>query len=131
LSNAGVLASFASRISGDFPLNARHPVQYPPSFPANLIHQVQILIRNIDRSLSEPEIKALFAKHGQVSSFDLVMDAKTGLSKGFGFVEMPDMDAASNAIRTLNGMKLGKSALRVKRAANSTVSKHQGKGRNG
>lgn len=54
------------------------------------------------------------------------MDAKTGQSKGFGFAEMPNMDEASNAIRLLNGLKVGSSTLRVKRAANSTISKHRG-----
>ena len=53
----------------------------------------------------------------------IVKDEKTGLSKGFGFAEMPKLDEATKAIEELNGHKLGTSILRVKRAANSTVSK--------
>lgn len=87
---------------------------------------MQILIRNIDRSLSQEQITELFRKHGKVTTCTLVMDAKTGQSKGFGFAEMPNMDEASNAIRLLNGLKVGSSSLRVKRAANSTISKHRG-----
>jgi RNA recognition motif-containing protein len=84
---------------------------------------VQILIRNIDRKLTQPEIVCLFRKHGKVNSCVIVKDDKTGASKGFGFAEMPKMDEAMNAIEALNGMKLGDSVLRVKRAASSTVAK--------
>lgn len=84
---------------------------------------MQILIRNIDRKLTQPEIVCLFRKHGRVSSCVIVKDEKTGASKGFGFAEMPKMDEAMNAIEALNGMKLGDSILRVKRAASSTVAK--------
>ncbi|MFM2196800.1 MAG: hypothetical protein RLZZ505_232 [Verrucomicrobiota bacterium] len=87
---------------------------------------MQILIRNIDRNLSEAQISELFRKYGKVSSCTLVMDAKTGQSKGFGFAEMPNMDEASKAISQLNGQKVGSTALRVKRAANSTITKHRG-----
>ena len=90
---------------------------------------MQILIRNIDRKIEESEIIKLFGQFGKVSSVDLVMDAKTGVSKGFGFAEMPNLDEASKAIKKLNGKKLGGSALRVKRAADSTISKNRPKGR--
>lgn len=84
---------------------------------------LQILIRNLDRKLTEPEVLDLFRKYGKVKSFDLVMDAKTGLSKGFGFVEMPNLDEATKAVSELNGKKVGGSAIRVKRAANSSIIK--------
>ncbi len=88
---------------------------------------MQILIRNIDRSLSQEQITELFRKHGKVTSCTLVMDPRTGQSKGFGFAEMPNMDEASKAISQLNGLKVRSSALRVKRAANSTMTKHKGR----
>ena len=84
---------------------------------------MQILIRNLDRKLTEGEIIEFFRKYGKVKSFDLVMDEKTGLSKGFGFAEMPNLDEAMKAISELNGRKIGASVVRVKRAANSSVSK--------
>ncbi len=88
---------------------------------------MQILVRNIDRKLSQSEILALFQKFGKVKSCDLVMDAATGHSKGFGFVEMPDLSEATKAIETLNGTKVGATSLRVKRAAHSTTEKHRPK----
>lgn len=88
---------------------------------------MQILIRNIDRSLSQEQITDLFRKHGKVISCTLVMDSKTGESKGFGFVEMLNMDDALKAIKQLNGLRAGSSVMRVKRAANSTITKYRGK----
>ena len=41
------------------------------------------------------------------------MDKITNRSKGFGFVEMPDDDAAFNAIRSLNGKDLDGRKVRV------------------
>lgn len=87
---------------------------------------MQILIRNLDRAATQTQVLDLFKKFGMVSSCSLVMDTKTGQSKGFGFVEMPKMDEASKAICELNGKKIGGSAIRVKRAANSTVTKKNG-----
>lgn len=88
---------------------------------------MQILVRNIDRKLSQPEVLALFQKFGKVKSCDLVMDGATGLSKGFGFVEMADMSEATKAIEKLNGTRVGATALRVKRAAHSTTEKNRPK----
>jgi len=84
---------------------------------------LQILIRNLDRKLTETDVLDLFRKYGNVKSCSLVMDNKTGLSKGFGFVEMPNLDEAGKAVSELNGKKIGSSAIRVKRAANSSVMK--------
>ena len=84
---------------------------------------MQILIRNIDRKLSQNEILEFFQKYGKVNSFDLVMDEKTGTSKGFGFAEMVNMDEAMKAISELNGKKIAGTVVRVKRAANSSLKK--------
>lgn len=86
---------------------------------------LHILIRNIDRSLSQPEIVCHFRKYGRVKSCEVVKDEATGKSKGFGFAEMPNADEALRAIEELNGLKLGDSVLRVKRAAASTLAKKE------
>lgn len=102
----------------------------PPALCAqNQTYILQILIRNIDRNITEAQLMELFRKHGKVSSLSLVLDPKTGSSKGFGFADMPNMNEAAMAIQQLNGAKCGASLLRVKRAANSTISKHQEKKR--
>lgn len=77
---------------------------------------MKLLIRNLDRTTTEASIRTLFESHGSVQSCSLVMDEKTGLSKGFGFVEMPKAGEAKAAIKNLNGTDVEGSAMRVKKA---------------
>ena len=77
---------------------------------------MKLLIRNLARATTEAEIRALFEKLGKVQSCTLVIDKNTGLSKGFGFVEMPVPGEAKAALKTLNGADLGGNNIRVKKA---------------
>ena len=75
---------------------------------------MKIINRNISRGTTEAELKELFVKFGEVKSCDLVMDKKTGRSKGFGFVEMPNDKHAKYAIKNLNDKTIANSRIRVK-----------------
>ena len=77
---------------------------------------MKLLVRNLARTTTESEILALFEGHGAVESCTLVVDSETGLSKGFGFVEMPEQSQAKTAIKQLNGQLIAKSKIRVKPA---------------
>lgn len=77
---------------------------------------MKLLIRNLDRRTSEAELKALFAEYGAVQSCNLVLDEKTGASKGFGFVEMPKAGDAKAAMKNLNASMLAGRKIRVKKA---------------
>lgn len=77
---------------------------------------MKLLIRNLDRDISEPTLRDLFEAHGKVQSCDLVMDTITQGSKGFGFVEMPNSDEAETAIEALNASEQGSKRIRVKMA---------------
>lgn len=77
---------------------------------------MKLLIRNLARSTTEAELRAMFAEHGTVQSCSLVMDKDTGNSKGFGFVEMPKSGDAKAAIKTLNGREVDGVKMRVKKA---------------
>ena len=82
-----------------------------------------ILVRNIDRSVTQEEMRKVLEKHRKVRSFDLVLDQAPGQSKGFGFADMPNHEEAAVAIETLDGFQLGTEKLRVKRAASSSLLK--------
>ena len=75
---------------------------------------MKILIRNLARSTTEEEIKLLFGAHGTVKTCDLVLDKQTSESKGFAFVEMPNIKEAKTAIKTLNGKNVARKIIRVK-----------------
>ena len=77
---------------------------------------MKILIRNLERSVPEDELLALFTPFGQVESCTIVMDKETGKSKGFGFVEMTNPREAIKAIKGLNTLKVKSQGIRVKAA---------------
>ena len=53
-------------------------------------------------SLEEDQLRGIFEQYGEVSSIKIITDKETGRSKGFGFVEMEDDEAAKTAIANLN-----------------------------
>jgi len=81
---------------------------------------MKLIVRNLARSTTEEEIRALFQEYGAVQSCDLVLDRTTGGSKGFAFVEMPKPGEAKSAMKNLNVMTVAGSRIRVKRAENKT-----------
>ncbi len=80
---------------------------------------MKILVRNLSRDTTEAELLALFKEYGDVQYCTLVMDARTGKSKGFGFVEMPRPGEAKAAIKRLNAQDVGGNRIRVKKAEKS------------
>lgn len=77
---------------------------------------MKLIVLNLPRDFSEDELAKLFKAHGNIKACDLVLDAKTGTSKGFGFVEMALEHEAEIAIKELHGSKLKKNKIRVKPA---------------
>lgn len=62
-----------------------------------------IFVGNLSFGVSSSDLEALFAEHGEVTSASVITDRDTGRSRGFGFVEMADAEAANAAISKLNG----------------------------
>src|SRR6266849_7303775 len=58
----------------------------------------------------------LFTQVGEVTEASVITDRETGRSKGFGFVEMSDEQAARSAIERLNGTLLGDRTITVNEA---------------
>ena len=77
---------------------------------------MKILVRNLERTVTEAELLELFVAFGKVDSTVVVMDASTGKSKGFGFVEMSNPREAIKAIKALNTRKVKGMGIRVKSA---------------
>lgn len=77
---------------------------------------MKILLRNLSRKTTEEELLDLFTGYGTVQYCKIVMDKKSGTSKGFGFVEMPRVGEAKAAIKALNAKDVGGNIIRVKKA---------------
>jgi RNA recognition motif-containing protein len=75
----------------------------------------KIYVGNLPFSATEDSVRELFSQHGTVQSVALIKDRDTGQPRGFGFVEMPNADAAK-AIQALNGQNMGGRPLKVNEA---------------
>ena len=77
---------------------------------------MNIHVSNLSFNVTDEDLKDFFAEYGEVTSAKVIMDKYTGKSRGFGFVEMPDDEAAKKAISELdNGVVEGRS-IRVSEA---------------
>ena len=75
-----------------------------------------IFVGNLDFSVREEEIRALFENYGVVERVSLMTDRETGRSRGFAFVEMTNEGEAERAISALNGSNVSGRALNVNEA---------------
>jgi RNA recognition motif-containing protein len=82
---------------------------------------MKLLVRNLDRSTTEQELNDLFQAFGTVQSCNIIIDQASGLSKGFGFVEMPIAGEAKAALKNLNNKSIGNNKIRVKKAENKNA----------
>jgi RNA recognition motif-containing protein len=77
---------------------------------------MNIYVRNLNYNLREDELGQLFGEFGEVSSVKIIKDKITGRAKGFGFIEMPDDNAASEAINKINGTDVKGRPIQVEKA---------------
>ncbi len=76
---------------------------------------MKLLVRNLNRDITEEELLHMFQPFGLIRSCQLVMDEATGQSKGFGFLDMPNEVEGEKAIAALNGKVIQGTKIRVKR----------------
>ena len=77
---------------------------------------MKLMALNLPRNFTEDALAKLFKNHGNIKSCGLVLDEKTGASKGFGFVEMALDHEGLIAIEKLHGSIIGNKKIRVKQA---------------
>lgn len=77
---------------------------------------MKLYVGNLSYDVTNASLEELFAPFGTVRSAQVIQDRDTGRSKGFGFVEMADDNAARAAISALNGQDNGGRALTVNEA---------------
>ena len=63
---------------------------------------MNIYVGNLSWTMTDDDLMNLFTQYGTVSSAKILKDKMNGRSKGFGFVEMEDDEAAKTAIANLN-----------------------------
>jgi RNA recognition motif-containing protein len=75
---------------------------------------MNIFVAKLSSRTKSEDLEQLFKKFGEVSSAKVIFDRQTGFSKRYGFVEMPDEQAALEAIDKLNESELDGSQIIVK-----------------
>lgn len=63
---------------------------------------MKLYVGNLSYGVTSETLEELFAQFGEVRSAQVIQDRDTGRSKGFGFVEMADDNAARDAINALH-----------------------------
>lgn len=85
----------------------------------------KIYIGNMSFGTTEDALENLFSKFGEVVSVTIKRDSFSELSKGFGFVEMTDDDAAMRAVSALNGKEVDGRKVRVGEAVEKSAQNTQ------
>lgn len=85
---------------------------------------MNIYVGNLSWSMTDDDLNNLFSQYGAVSSAKILKDKVSGRSKGFGFVEMDDDEAARTAIANLNDQDVQGRKLKV----NESQPKPEGSG---
>lgn len=83
---------------------------------------MNIFVAKLNYRTTSEELQRQFEAFGEVTSAKVIFDRETQRSKGFGFVEMPNDDAAREAIQALNETEFDGRTIVVKEARPKTES---------
>lgn len=82
---------------------------------SNVNEYTNIFVKNLDKSVTEDQLREMFVKFGEIQSCVIMKDEKDG-SKGFGFINFTDHEAAIAAVDEMNNKEVEGKKLYVGRA---------------
>ncbi|MDR0768610.1 MAG: RNA-binding protein [Dysgonamonadaceae bacterium] len=77
---------------------------------------MNIFIAGLSFKVNDSDLAGIFEEFGTVSSAKVITDRQSGRSKGYGFVEIDDEEAAAKAIAELNGAEFDGRTISVSEA---------------
>ena len=80
---------------------------------------MKIFVKNLPGETTENELRQAFEGFGQVTSVTIIMDTGESKSPGFGFVIMPSVNEAQNAIRKMHGRDFRGKKISVEKSRTS------------
>jgi len=83
----------------------------------------KLYVGSLSYAVTDNHLETIFNKVGTVISAKIIMDRISGRSKGFGFVEMSNVEEAQNAVNELNGASIDNRVMLVSLARPQTDSK--------
>jgi RNA recognition motif-containing protein len=75
---------------------------------------VKLFIGGFPLDYTELELVQLVALHGTVNTVKIVRDKKTGICKGYAFLEMKSLADANNAVEALSGRSINGQTITLK-----------------
>jgi len=75
-----------------------------------------LFIAKLSPNTTSRDLQGLFAHYGSVISANVIMDHSTGRSKGYGFVEMPNIPEAIEAIKEVDSTLFQESLISVRKS---------------
>lgn len=82
---------------------------------------MDIYVANLAPETNEDDLTQLFSEFGEIISARIMRDRETGMSRGFGFVEMSDKYHAMDAIDNLDMTYFQGQIISVKQAKGKTT----------
>lgn len=76
----------------------------------------KLFVGSLPWAVDDAQLEELFSEFGQVTSAKVIIDRETNRSKGFGFVEFDDDNAAKAAIDKLNNSEMNGRTIVVNEA---------------
>jgi RNA recognition motif-containing protein len=77
---------------------------------------MNIFIAGLSFKVNDADLSNLFEEYGTITSAKVITDRQSGRSKGYGFVEIDDSEAANKAIAELNGAEYDGRTISVSEA---------------
>ncbi|XP_059621848.1 ELAV-like protein 3 isoform X6 [Phlebotomus argentipes] len=84
--------------------------------------RTNLIVNYLPQTMTQEEMRSLFASIGELESCKLIRDKVTGQSLGYGFVNYQKPEDAEKAINTLNGLRLQNKIIKVSFARPSSES---------
>ena len=77
---------------------------------------MNIFVAGLSFKVNDADLLNLFEEYGTITSAKVITDRQSGRSKGYGFVEIEDQEAAEKAIAELNGAEYDGRTISVSEA---------------
>jgi len=76
----------------------------------------KLYVAGIPYATTEEALRNAFAEHASVGTVSIIVDTRSGRSRGFGFVEILDDEKADDVIKEMNGLLFEGRTLTVSHA---------------
>lgn len=89
---------------------------------------MNIYVGNLSQEVNEEDLREAFEAFGNVKSVNIIKDKFSGVSRGFGFLEIEAKSEAQAAIQELNGSELKGTHIIVNEARPKSDNRRSGGG---